>query len=81
MKLCIDCKWYRKYVGDVRYSKCAHPSLLSPVAGQAAAFCKLEREGSGACGPQAKLFEEKPKEPETPTPEPKAKWWQFWRRP
>lgn len=57
MKLCKDCKHYRKFgwifVGPTNLAMCA--ADVEPVRGEPKDFCDLSRE-SGPCGQEAKLF-------------------------
>jgi hypothetical protein len=69
-KLCTECKyftpeivpalwWFRPSPLPAKYAKCAHPSQLDLVSGDATTFCSINRETGGACGTAAKLFEPK----------------------
>lgn len=74
MKLCKDCKHFEPIVG---YALCDHPSVKhSSIDGSAVTLCQLARgEGYGACGPEAKLFEQKPpKEPPEESPKKRSLW-------
>jgi hypothetical protein len=80
LKLCKDCKFYKKYWGygghNGIYDECTCPSVpkkVNPVdgSGRRFVFCTFERSDIRSCGPDAKYWEPKP-EPETKE--------QFWSR-
>ena len=71
MKFCKDCRWFYKQDGVARdphnYSKCMQPILhrlgnVSPVTGELTPpilpYADATPAENGACGPDAKLFEE-----------------------
>ena len=65
-KLCIDCKYYKKYYGhggsNGIYDKCTCPQLIKgkdPVRGGVVEnFCSGQRLFSSGCGTEAKYFEQ-----------------------
>ena len=65
MKFCKDCKWYSQFFYGFwifkkecpELSKCAHPTLLSPINNRAVKFCEFVRKKDKECGLDAKLFE------------------------
>ena len=67
MKLCIDCKHFKRdwlyYLGHGdRFSKCVRPEGISLVNGKPCIkikFADLERNYDYNCGEEAKYFEEK----------------------
>lgn len=65
MKFCKDCKHYRENVhhvfafitmkGSPEFSKCAaFPNL---VTGEAGRFCDIERDSTGLCGEEGRLWD------------------------
>lgn len=58
MKLCKDCIYRQWSIFGLESYKCKHPSLVSPVSGNAVTFCETERE-YGRCGRDGTLFEPK----------------------
>ena len=63
VKLCKDCKYFRRFWLDVSLSKCVHPDTakgdpMSLVAG-GLVFCSNARSVEWACGESGKLFEAK----------------------
>ena len=77
-KLCIDCKYYKKYYGyggsTGIYDECLCPLVIKEkdlVRGEVHRnFCTYERFPGYGCGPDAKYFEqyEPPQVPDKP-------WW------
>ena len=69
MKLCKDCKHYRRAWFAAQYSTCAHPRAVEPVSGKATRYCTWIRDRerfpdeyhfyNGICGPKAELFEQR----------------------
>ena len=76
-KLCIDCKYYKKYYGyggsTGIYDECLCPQTIKEkdvVRGEVYInFCTSQRFTDYGCGPDAKYFEQY----EPPVPEPP--WW------
>ena len=70
MKLCIDCKFFKKFTDDISYAKCLKQLEIkterSPIDGSLIRrethnnkFCELNRECEELCGKDAKWFEPK----------------------
>ncbi len=76
-KLCIDCKYYKKYYGyggsGGIYDECTNPQTIKEkdmVRGEVHRnVCTYERLSHSGCGPDAKYFEQyEPPVPDKP-------WW------
>lgn len=64
MKLCIDCKYYKKGISFPQWGisgrdKCEHPEIVSPVDGRAEIECDVLRGEKGLCGEKGAWFEPK----------------------
>ena len=77
-KLCIDCKYYKKYYGyggsTGIYDECTSPQTIKEkdvVRGEVHInFCTSQRFTDYGCGPDAKYFEQY-----EPPPVPDKPWW------
>lgn len=64
VKLCRDCRFYRKgWLGE-RYALCSHPNLVNPGIGEPDEYCQIQRDhpagGPVKCGEEGKLWEPHP---------------------
>jgi hypothetical protein len=70
MKLCKDCKWYRRswfesvVMQTDRYDRCVHPDNRNLVTGKYDKFCDMMRSDrwkdlDWSCGPDGRYWEEK----------------------
>jgi hypothetical protein len=56
MKICKDCKYYKRYWLDQKLSRCMAPqsTTIHPVTGKPSyTFCDISREYTRYCGPNA----------------------------
>jgi len=71
MKLCTDCRFFRRYQHTVDDGSCLHPSLVwvHPINGHKrvpGAFTQRMSPSKDSCGIDAKLWEYNPGSPSEP---------------